>query len=146
MYRSNTKIPILIVSNDEGQVSQLVQMLYKSFPSEIANHQLFFSLVPSPELFTQLQLLSNWGRVFTLTSQLPDIPQANGNRLSNLEVICCFMTLGVIVEANNNTFCRIVKQLMRQVKQLPTVTCGENGFHFCPFDRCSPWQWHWTVL
>lgn len=96
VYRSNAKIPILIVSNDEEQVSQLVQMLYR-FPSEIANHQLFFSLVPSPELFTQLQLLSNWGRVFTLTSQLPDIPQANGNLLSNLEVICCFVSLYAIV-------------------------------------------------
>lgn len=99
VYRPNTKIPILIVSNDEAQVSQLVQMLYKSFPSEIANHQLFFSLVPSPELLTQLQLLSNWGRVFTLTSQLPDIPQTNGNLLSNLEVICCFVFLSAFVVA-----------------------------------------------
>ncbi|KAH9389590.1 hypothetical protein TYRP_007134 [Tyrophagus putrescentiae] len=85
VYRANTKIPILIVSNDETQVSQLVQMLYKNFPSEIANHQLFFSLVPSPELLTQLQLLSNWGKVFTLTSHLPVIPQASSNLLSNLE-------------------------------------------------------------
>lgn len=98
VYRANTKIPILIVSNDEAQVSQLVQMLYKSFPSEIANHQLFFSLVPSPELLSQLQLLSNWGRVFTLTSHLPDIPQASGNLLSNLEVICCFIfSIAIVV-------------------------------------------------
>lgn len=97
VYRANTKIPILIVSNEETQVSQLVQMLYKSFPSEIANHQLFFSLVPSPELLTQLQLLSNWGKVFTLTSHLPDIPQAADNLLPDLEVICCFVISNTIV-------------------------------------------------
>lgn len=77
VYRAKTKIPILVVSNDEEQVTQMVEILYTHFPNEISRHQLFFSLVPPPELLSHLQLLSSWTRVFTLTSQLPDIPTLN---------------------------------------------------------------------
>ena len=75
VYREGTKIPILVVSNDEEQVSQFVRILYQHFGNKISNHQLFFSLVPSPELLSRLKQLSQVSTVFTLTSQLPDIPE-----------------------------------------------------------------------
>lgn len=74
IYFPQKKIPILVISNDEKQVSKLADILYTKYENQISSHQLFFSLVPSPELLSKLQLLSKWSTVFTLTSQLPDLP------------------------------------------------------------------------
>lgn len=136
VYRAKTKIPILVVSNDVEQVTQMVEMLYTHFPKEIANHQLFFSLVPPPELLSQLQLLSSWTRVFTLTSQLPDIPPSNVS-IAKMKVHRVIVHTVHSLLLNSFSFYRNASPLT-EVKSLQRVTCGESGSPTCPFAPCFP--------
>lgn len=89
------KMPILVISNDEKHVSKLVDILHSRYANQLDKHQFFFSLVPSPELMSRLQVLSKVSTVFTLNSQLPDLPgfelkDLNSRVSANYWAVCGF--------------------------------------------------------
>lgn len=68
------KIPILIIGNDQNELSVITKIFYENLSQRISNHPLFFSNIPSPELLDQLRRLASLTKIVTLTSRLPDIP------------------------------------------------------------------------
>lgn len=74
IHQTEKKLPIVVISNNEKHVSELIRIWQNNHREQMANHQIFVSLVPSPELLADLHRLSHLTTLLTLTAQLPRIP------------------------------------------------------------------------
>lgn len=81
IHNEKREMPVVVISENQHHVGELVDMLVSDFKHEIVGRQFMFLIAASAKLLEKLQVLSRYSTIFTLTFQLPDIEQYNNHFL-----------------------------------------------------------------